>query len=99
MDADTLIYEAPPLPLDKDIIINSKSRRDVSDVDHAFYLQRRESSDAKRLRDSYYYEEGGGYGQQPVAVDDRSALTLCLRASSLEERKKWMEGSICSIIR
>lgn len=96
MDADTLIYEAPPSlpPLDIDIIINSRSQMNAGDADYVFYLQRKESSGVERLSDSYYYEEGSSYDQQPVTVDDSSALLLCLRASSLENRKEWMEGTL-----
>ena len=98
MDADTLIYEAPP-SLDIDIIINSRRQKNAGDTDYVFYLQRKESSGAERLRDSYCYEEGSSYDQQPATVDDRSALLLCLRASSLENRKEWMEGSVCCTMR
>lgn len=92
MDADTLIYEAPPSLPPLDI-------KYAGDADYVFYLQRKESYGAERQRDSYYYEEGSSYDQQPATVDDRSALLLCLRASSLEKRKEWMEGSVCCTIR
>jgi len=77
--------------VDKDILIYearppadiiTSNRKD--DMEHVFYLRKRESTAADR---------GDRHGQP--SVDDRP-LTLCLLASTLAEKKNWMEGTYSS---